>query len=190
MTLLANFVRRSFSSIDLASMSANRTTPESLRRQTLPASEPENVSAPEMRDSGPDSTVVLKHPEVGGTPSSRPPSLSSAAPPSSFLAPSVAPSPSSLPSPPSSSSPPRTSSFPAAADASGPNKVLAIVEVRGQRFSIEQASRGRYDVRSLEAHARVGTITFSGGYMQLTAEKILMITMVEVARVALHIGAL
>ena len=83
-----------------------------------------------------------------------------------------------------------TSTVPPAREVASEKEALAVIEVRGQRFILERAGRGRYEVKSMEAQTRVGTITYSGGCMQLTVEKILMSTMVEVAKVALQLGAL
>ena len=61
------------------------------------------------------------------------------------------------------------------------------IQVAGQVFNVARVSRGTYEVR--DSHASlVGTITLSHGFLQLTAEKAPLATMMDVAKIAMGLG--
>jgi hypothetical protein len=63
------------------------------------------------------------------------------------------------------------------------------VQVAGQAFNVARVSRGTYEVRAADA-SLVGTITLSHGFLQLTAEKAPLATIMDVARIAMGLGVL
>jgi len=63
------------------------------------------------------------------------------------------------------------------------------IQVAGQVFNVARVSRGTYEVRDSDA-SLVGTITLSHGFLQLTAEKAPLATMMDVAKIAMGLGVL
>ena len=55
---------------------------------------------------------------------------------------------------------------------------------------VSPTGRGRYEVRSGDRNLRVGTITVSNGFLQVTAEKITLLLMIEIATLTLRVVAL
>ena len=64
------------------------------------------------------------------------------------------------------------------------------VDVQGKRFTLSRTGRGRYEVRSGGRNVRVGTITVSNGFLQVTAEKITLLVMIEIATLTLQLVGL
>lgn len=63
------------------------------------------------------------------------------------------------------------------------------IQVAGQMFNVARVSRGMYEVRDADA-SLVGTITISHGFLQLTAERASLVTMMDVARISMGLGVL
>jgi len=63
------------------------------------------------------------------------------------------------------------------------------IQVASQTFNVGRVSRGTYEVRDADA-SLVGTITISHGFLQLTAERASLATMMDVARIAMGQGVL
>jgi hypothetical protein len=63
------------------------------------------------------------------------------------------------------------------------------IQVAGQAFNVARVSRGMYEVRDVDG-SLVGTITLSHGFLQLTAERASLATMMDVARISMGLGVL
>jgi hypothetical protein len=63
------------------------------------------------------------------------------------------------------------------------------IQVAMQVFNVARVSRGTYEVRDSDG-ALVGTITLSHGFLQLTAERTPLATMMDVAKIAMGLGVL
>jgi hypothetical protein len=63
------------------------------------------------------------------------------------------------------------------------------IQVAMQVFNVARVSRGTYEVRDTEG-SLIGTITLSHGFLQLTAERAPLATMMDVAKIAMGLGVL
>jgi hypothetical protein len=79
-----------------------------------------------------------------------------------------------------------SSKMPAAASLSSAPAPVAI-QVAGQVVNVARVSRGTYEVRDPEG-SLVGTITLSHGFLQLTAERAPLATMMDIAKIAMGLG--
>jgi hypothetical protein len=77
--------------------------------------------------------------------------------------------------------------MPVARASSAPAPVA--IQVAMQVFNVARVSRGTYEVRDSDG-ALVGTITLSHGFLQLTAERTPLATMMDVAKIAMGLGVL
>jgi len=80
------------------------------------------------------------------------------------------------------------SKMPVATHVSSASAPVAI-QVASNVFNVARVSRGTYEVRDGDG-SLVGTITISHGFLQLTAEKASLATMMDVAKIAMGLGVL